>query len=229
MDFLDKHTSSALTTILLFVIAGTFIYGARRILIVFLLAILFAYLLEPMVSRFQLWASVSRGSRSVAILEVYAILCLAVTITVVLAGPRITDEGRRLAEALPGLFEKLTSGQIALQIGSSRGWSYSTQLRLQQFLASHSGASLGWVTSAGARVAAFAQNTIWIVLIPILAVFFLKDGRNFIDNILQMVERRQQKQFLTGITDDLNEMLAHYMHTTYDHNLFSPASPWWFT
>jgi predicted PurR-regulated permease PerM len=212
MEFLDKRTASVLTTILLFGAAGAFIYGARHVLVAFLLAILFAYLLEPWVSRFER-AWVSRGSRTVAILEVYAILCLAIAIMVLLVGPRIASEGRTLAEALPGLFEKLSSGQIALQIGSKRGWSYNTQVRLQQFLATHADAILGWVSLAGARAAAFAQNAIWIVLIPILAVFFLKDGRRLTDSILEMVERRQQKQALAGIMDDLNEMLAHYIRS----------------
>lgn len=213
MDLVDKRTASVLITIVLFIAAGAFIYGASRILIVFLLAILFAYLLEPLVSRLQLWAVVSRGSRNLAILEVYAILSLAIAVTVLLAGPRIMDEGRTLAEALPGLFEKLSSGQIALQIGSNRGWSYSTQIRLQQFLASHSDTILTWVSLAGARMAAAAKNTIWIVLIPILAVFFLKDGRGFSERVLDMFERRQQKRFLAGITDDLDEMLAHYIRS----------------
>jgi len=123
------------------------------------------------------------------------------------------SEGRTLAEALPRLFEKLSSGQIALQIGSTRGWSYNTQIRLQQFLAAHADAILRWVSLAGARVAVFAQNAIWIVLIPILAIFFLKDGRNFTDSVLEMVERRQQKQVLSGIIEDLNEMLAHYIRS----------------
>jgi len=213
MQLLDKRTAAVLTTILLFIAVGAFLYGARRVLIVFLLAILFAYLLEPWVSRFQHWERVSRGSRSLAILEVYAILCSALTTLFVLIGPRIVDEAKMLAEALPALFEKLSSGQIAMQIGSSRGWSYSTQIRLQQFIAGHSDAILGWVSVAGARAAAAAQNAIWIVLIPILAVFFLKDGRSFTEDILELVDRRQQKQFLTGITDDLNEMLAHYIRS----------------
>jgi predicted PurR-regulated permease PerM len=212
MEFLDKRTASVLTTILLFVGAGAFIYGARHVLVAFLLAILFAYLLEPLVSRFQ-GAWVSRGSRALAILEVYAILCLAIAIMVLLVGPRVMDEGRKLAEALPGLFEKLSSGQIALQIGSRRGWSYTTQIRVQQFLAAHADAILGWVSSVGGRVAVFAQDAIWIVLIPILAIFFLKDGRRFTDSVLEMVERRQQKQVLAGIIEDLNEMLAHYIRS----------------
>ena len=69
------------------------------------------------------------------------------------------------------------------------------------------------VGSVGARAASFFQNLIWIVLIPILAVFFLKDGRKVTERLLDMVERAPQKRFLTGITDDLDEMLAHYIRT----------------
>jgi predicted PurR-regulated permease PerM len=211
MELIDKRTVSVLTTILLFVAAGAFIYGASRVLIVFLLAILFAYLLEPLVSATQRWTRVSRGSRTLAILEVYTVLCAGLTVLFLLTGPRIVEEAKMLGEALPGLFEKLSSGQIALQIGSSRGWSSATQFRLQQFLADHSNVILSWVGALGSRAAAAASNAVWIVLIPILAVFFLKDGRTFSEDILKMVERRQQRQFLTGITDDLNEMLAHYI------------------
>lgn len=213
MDFVDQRTVSILTTILLFAGAGAFIYSARDVLMAFLFAILFAYLLDPLVSRLQFWTRVSRGSRSVAILEVYVILCLMVAIVLVLIGPGIVNEGRRLGEALPGLFEKVSSGQIALQIGSKRGWSYNTQVRLQEFLAGHTHATVGWFTAAGSRIAAFAQNAIWIVLIPILAIFFLKDGREFAENLLRLIERRRQRQFLAGITEDLNVMLAHYIRS----------------
>lgn len=211
MDFIDKRTISVLTTILLFIAAGAFIYGASRVIIVFLLAVLFAYLLEPLVSAAQRWSRLSRGSRSLAILEVYAVLCAGLAVLFFFTGPRIAEEARMLAEALPGLFEKLSSGQIALQIGSKRGWSYATQFRLQHFLAGHSNEILSWVGTLGSRVASGASNAVWIVLIPILAVFFLKDGRTFSEDILKMVERRQQRQLLTGIIDDLNEMLAHYI------------------
>jgi predicted PurR-regulated permease PerM len=211
MEFFDRRTASVLITILLFIGVGAFIYGASRVLIVFLLAILFAYLLEPLVSRLEAWTAVSRGSRGLAVLEVYAVLCIAIAVVFLFIGPRIVEQAGNLLEALPGLFQKVSSGQIALQIGSKRGWSYATQMRLQEFVANHSNAILGFVTSAAGRVAIFAQNTIWILLIPILAVFFLKDGRRFTERLLEMVERRQQKRFLEGITDDLSEMLARYI------------------
>lgn len=211
MELLDKRTASALVTILLFIAAGWFIYAAQRVLIIFLLAIFFAYLLEPLVSRFQSWERASRGSRGLAILEVYAIFCAAIAIVFLLLGPRILGESKSLARELPALFQKVISGQIAVQIGLTRGWSYNTQLWLQEFLANHRDEILRWVASSGARAAIFAQNAIWFALIPILAIFFLKDGRRFSDALLEMVERRPQRRFLAGITDDLSEMLAHYI------------------
>jgi predicted PurR-regulated permease PerM len=211
MEFFDRRTASALVTIVLFVAAGAFLYGARRILIVFLLAIFFAYLLEPLVCRLELWGRISRGSRSLAILEVYVILCAAIALVFFLVGPHIVSQTKNLAQALPALFQNVSTGQIALQIGSSRGWSYNTQLRLQQFLAGHRDLILSWVGLLGARMAGFAQNAIWFVLIPILAVFFLKDGRGFTDKVLGMIEQRQQRRFFTGLTDDLSEILAHYI------------------
>ncbi|HEX5426100.1 MAG TPA: AI-2E family transporter, partial [Candidatus Acidoferrales bacterium] len=126
MEWFDKRTASVLITVLIFVAIGAFIYGAGRILIVFLLAILFAYLLEPLVSRFQRWSKVSRGSREIAILEVYVIICAAFAALLILMGPRIADESRKLVEALPGFLQKISSGRIVAEIGSKHGWSYNT-------------------------------------------------------------------------------------------------------
>jgi len=211
VEWFDKRTASVLVTVLIFIAIGAFIYGAGRILIVFLLAILFAYLLEPLVSRFTRWSRISRGSREIAIAEVYVILCGALAILLILIGPHIAEEGRRLLEALPGFFQRISSGRIVREIGSKRGWSYNTQIRLQQFLAAHSAAILAWVDSLGVWAAGFARSLIWMALIPILAIFFLKDGRAFVERLVEAVGRYQQKRFLVGITVDLNEMLAHYI------------------
>ncbi len=64
-----------------------------------------------------MWNKVSRGSRGIAILEVYSIVGITLLLLLLLVGPRIGDEVRRLGEALPGLFEKVSSGQIAHPVG----------------------------------------------------------------------------------------------------------------
>ena len=211
MDLVDKRTSSILITICLFVAAGAFIYATRRVLVIFLLAVFFAYLLEPLVSRLQMWERATGGSRNLAIVEVYAVLCLMGALAIIFAGPPVLEETRKLGETLPVVFAKLSTGQIASQIGSERGWSYATQMRLQELVAKHSDVVLRWFSLASAKIAQGVADLVWAVLIPILAFFFLKDGRNFVDDVLDLVERRRPKQFLTAIFDDLNEILARYI------------------
>lgn len=213
MGLFDRRTARVLFTILLFAAVAAFIYAASRVVVLFILAILFAYILEPIVSRVQVWNRISRGSRGIAIAEVYVILCVGAAVVAIMAGPRVIDEGQKLAGAVPQMLENLISGQIALQIGERRGWSFHTQIWLQQYLAQHSGAILSWTNSMEMRLASTARDAVWLILVPILAIFFLKDGRRFTEAILGMVVLREHRGFLSGITGDLNEMLAHYIRS----------------
>ena len=180
MNILDRSTASVLSTILLFAVAGAFLYGARKILIVFLFAIFFAYLVYPLVLIVQRKSRLSPHSRDGAILQVYIILFICLAGIVLGVGPHIVDEGRRLGAALPSLIDKLTSGQIAWTIGGKHGWSHETQLRIQQFLAAHRDAMVAWAQDIGGKAALVLSDAIWLVLIPILAIFFLRDDIAFL-------------------------------------------------
>ncbi|HZU44561.1 MAG TPA: AI-2E family transporter, partial [Terriglobales bacterium] len=104
-----------------------------------------------------------------------------------------------------------STGQIAVQIGSERGWSYETQQKVEHFLATHRSDVTRYAARAGSRIAGVAQNVWWLLLIPILAIFFLKDGRAFSDNLLSLISTRPQREFAQGVVSDLNEMLAHFI------------------
>jgi predicted PurR-regulated permease PerM len=211
ISILDARTIKVLTTLLLFVAAGAILYGARHAFIAILFAIFFAYLLGPAVSVVQRETRLSRGSRAIAIWEVYLVASLLIVGIGFGLGPRVAREGRTLADALPGLFEKIGSGQIAWQIGGKRGWSYETQMRLQQFLATHRDTILHWAQGFGIEAARLAQNAVWLVIIPILAIFFLKDASQFADAIANAADRKNQRQFIHGVLQDVNDMLAHFI------------------
>jgi predicted PurR-regulated permease PerM len=206
----DKRTAQVLATIILFVAGGALAWGARRTLIAFLFAIFFAYLLYPLVNLVRR-TRLGGGSRGRSILIVYVLLILVVGIIFAIAGPKLVHEGRSLATQLPNLLQNVSTGQIAHQFGTKHGWSWNTQERAAQFLASHKGAIIGWAQSVGGRAAELATNAIWIILIPILAIFFLRDGAEFADSLIASVDRRSQKQLLRGIMEDLHEMLAAYI------------------
>ena len=209
VGIIDRRTVSVLTTILLFVAVGAFVYGALSTLIAFLFAIFFAYLLDPPVSLVE--KRLTKGSRGRAILVVYLGLLGLLVLWGFLVGPRLASEARSLATSLPGLLDKLETGQIAHQIGTSRGWSFNTQRRLAQFLATHQEGIINAVSSLGKKVASVASHVIWILLIPILAVFFLRDGRALAESAIQTVDQRTQRQFLRGLSEDIDSMLASYI------------------
>lgn len=208
MSIYDQRTARVLVTILAFAAALGFLYLASKPIVIFLFAILFAYLLEPIIIRVQPRV---RNSRGLAILVVYLIgLGLFAGIGLA-AGPRIAAEGRSLAESAPALYQKIVSGNIAWQIGARRGWSLETQRQVQEFLAGHQQQFLGYISGIGARAAQLATNAGWLVLIPILAVFFLKDKAKFGQAVKDLMGDKRERRLLSGIIEDMDEMLSHFV------------------
>ncbi len=207
MTLIDTRAARVLFTALLFACALAFIYLARHTLIIFLFAIFFAYLIEPLVSGLHKWVR----SRGWAIAGVYVLLAIVLSVVFFFVGPQIARESGKLTTSLPPLLDKVSSGQIAIQVGSHRGWSESTQRQVQNFLKNHRSDLNRWASRIGFRLAELAQNIWWLVLIPILAEFFLKDGRRFIDSLLGIFSSRSHREFLEGVINDLDEMLAHFI------------------
>ncbi len=206
MLLIDTRTARALITILLFALALGFLYVARQTLIAFLFAIFFAYLVSPMVNYLE---KLLKG-RGRAIAVIYAMLLGLVVLFFVSMGPRVTREGARLGQALPALLNQLSSGQIAEQL-SEHGWSDRSSELVRSFLVTHKDDITQLAQRVGLRIADVAKQAWMLLVVPILSMFFLKDGRAFSDVLLATVESRPQREFLQGVLNDLNQMLAHFI------------------
>jgi len=203
----DSRTARALITVLLFALGLGFLYVARATLIAFLFAIFFAYLMSPLVSRLD---TLLHG-RERAIAVVYSLLLVLVVAFFVVVGPKVTREGVRLGEALPPLLSELSSGEIAKQIGADHGWSQKSTELVQSFLVGHSEEITQVAQRVGLRVADVAKQAWLFFVVPLLSIFFLKDGRSFSDFLLSTVQSRPQREFLENVLNDLNRMLAHFI------------------
>lgn len=203
----DSRTARALVTVLLFALVLGFLYVARATLIAFLFAIFFAYLMSPLVNRLE---GVLRG-RVRAIAVIYSMLIVLVVVFFVLVGPKVTREGAKLGQSLPALLTQLSSGQIAQQLGSEHGWNTKTTELAQSFLVSHSDEITQVAQRVGLRVADVAKQAWLFFVVPLLSIFFLKDGRNFSDFLLSAIQSRPQREFLENVLNDLNQMLAHFI------------------
>jgi predicted PurR-regulated permease PerM len=210
LTILDSRTSRVLITALLFALGLGFVYAARRTLILFLFAIFFAYLINPAVQRLE---KLVRG-RGRAIAVIYVLLLMGLGVFGFLVGPRIARQAARLGDALPGLMDTASTGQIgqiAVEFGNKHGFSGATQDFIQNFLKNHREDLFHLGQRIGVRAAETAKE-IWVLfLVPILAIFFLRDGSSFHEVLLAMVQSRNQREFLQDVFRDMNQMLAQFI------------------
>jgi predicted PurR-regulated permease PerM len=204
--WVDRRTVSVLFTI--GAVAGivALLYAARHTVVVLILSLLFAYLLEPVVAVAEGWT----GSRSGGIVITYGLLGIALAIFIAAVGPRIVSEGQKLDAALPELFDKVSSGQIAWSVGS-QNWSYSARQRIEQFLLNHREAILRYDWAISTKAVELLTGLSWIWLVPILSIFFLKDRSGLSRSIVELIEASHHRRFLRSILSDLDTTLAGYI------------------
>jgi len=203
----DPKTVRILCTALIFALGLAFLYGASETLTLFLFAILFAYFVDPLVALLE---KPLRG-RMQAIGAVYLILIGLLVGLGFLVGPKVASEGNALATSLPSLLGQAGSGELVTQVGQKHGWSAARQAQIQNFFVQHKDDILGYGRAIGQKVAAPAQHIWWVILIPILAIFFLKDGQSIGENLVAMGRSPEDRKTLRGIVGDVNVMLGSYI------------------
>jgi predicted PurR-regulated permease PerM len=207
MSLIDVRTVRVIFTALLFALVLSFLYAARQTLMAFLFAIFFAYLMDPSVSRVEKVLH----SRARAVAVIYLLLIVILGTFFFFVGPQIGRQAQHLGASVPPLLRNIGTGNIAYDIGFERGWSYETREQLKVFLANHRDTMAALAQSAGVKVAEVAKQAWLLVLVPILAAFFLNDGRQFGEVVLTFAGPRPQRELVEGVLQDMNQMLAHFI------------------
>lgn len=208
MKFFDKKTAQALFTALVFALALIFLYVAWRAIITFLFAIFFAYILEAPVSRLQGWL---KGSRPAAIAVVYVIFIGVLIFTVALVGPPVIEEAQKLAQQAPELGQKITSGSLVKQLADKHGWNTTVVEWVREYLIRHQGEIVTTAQNFIFRAVKTIQGMWWLILVPILAIFFLKDGHELSQRFINAVEDPRNRQMVAETVEEMNLMLGHFI------------------
>src|ERR1700683_4064255 len=165
---IDPRAARAAWTVFLIALVVATAYTIRVTLVVFMIALLFAYLLTPVVQLVERFTP-KRISPRVALVLVYlALIGLMVALTVTV-GSRIVDEANNLATRLPDLLKNLSwISQIPLP-----EWMEPIRARIVQLLQTEldNGGQdiLPYVRSLGGQLISGAKYVVYIVLVPILA------------------------------------------------------------
>jgi predicted PurR-regulated permease PerM len=83
--------------------------------------------------------------------------------------------------------------------------------KVENRLSQSSGEIISSLPRAGVEILSVASNLVYLVIVPILGFFFLKDGRAIRQRLLEMIDDDRQRVLMEGLLADVNLVLAHYM------------------
>ncbi len=205
----DAKTARILFTALIFVTVLAFFRAAKETLTLFLFAILFAYFLEPLVAKFQR----PLHGRGKAIVAVYLLLVVVLVAIGFVAGPKISAEARALGTSLPSLMDRLSSGDLVSNFGKAHHWNEDRQDQVQNFLMGHKSDFARYGKTVAAKIAEPAKHVWWLILIPILSLFFLKGAEKIAEGTVAFGRSSEEKITIRGLLDDINVMLGSYIRS----------------
>ncbi|HTS77248.1 MAG TPA: AI-2E family transporter [Bryobacteraceae bacterium] len=205
---IDRRALGVLWTAFLFALVLIVIYEAGRTLIVFGVAVIFAHLLAPVVNfierRFP-----PRVPRVWSLLIVYvALLGVIVAISIPLVS-RISHEAEVFVAKLPDFLHRDPLENLpiprALEPIRPEVTSFLEQ-RLNDI-----GQRIGpMLSEIGTHIITGLPALLGIILIPILAFFFLKDGAEIRDMIVDSFELNR-RELVDNIFNDIHLLLIQYI------------------
>ncbi|MDQ2947713.1 MAG: AI-2E family transporter, partial [Acidobacteriota bacterium] len=204
---IDERALKIVWTVFLFGLFLAVVYFIRDTILVFALAIFFAYMLWPVVGLIE---RLIPKRRNIALALVYvSLIGLLVLIGFELI-PKIAEQATNLATKLPSLLSKNKLATIPLP-----AWLDPVRAEIIGF-ATKQVSTLGsrvvpFIQGAGSRILSGLGALFYVILIPILAFFFLKDGEQIRVNLIGAVDEGHDQSLVRRILDDIHLVLKNYI------------------
>ncbi len=182
------------------------VYLIRTTLFVFIVALLFAYLLTPLVNFLDRVLPASR-TRTPALIVAYLMVTGVLIFAGFELGSRIVDQ----ADSLIGRLNLLgKAGAPAPTVGEPTVVDRILG-GIQSQIRQHSADIVSFLPRAGLKALSIAGDLVWVVIVPILSFFFLKDGRVMREKILGLMDEGPRRDLVEDVVKDMNVLLAQYM------------------
>jgi predicted PurR-regulated permease PerM len=214
------ETRAILRVLIIVLLVGALIWVLYRIegvILLLVLSIFFAYLVAPLVEfvrrPFRMRGRERTMPRGVAIGIVYLVIFGALTIALWILLPRLSKQIKAFSEASTQ-FQTTAEGRVKLLNDFCRRNEIS-----ENVCNALNNAATGGIGAAKNYIATDLPNLIvsilsyipWLILIPILSFFFLKDVDTFRRSALQMLPRGRWRWRADEFFQDVNSTLAAYI------------------
>jgi len=159
----------------------------------------------------QRHSRLGRKNRTWAIAQVYLAAFLVLGGLGYELGPHLIGQLKSLNAALPQILHGLSNGNAAAEMGARHNLSAVQQQRIHDWLASNHDFITHLFERGAASAAYVAASAVWLFVVPILAIFILRDGRQLADAIVNAMGRQRNKARINQILVQVDEMLAKYV------------------
>lgn len=195
------------------------------VILLLVFSIFFAYLVAPLVEFIRRPVNLGKRviviPRVVAICLAYVVITAGIVLAIYLIVPSLGNQFPEFADQAKGYWKSL--GEKSQQLTE-----YFRSLRMPEpLVAAVNNAIPGLVEKGGQTVSGFLSHAIvyvaylpWLVLIPILAFFLLKDAETFRRSALQMLPRGRWRWRGDEFFQDVNSTLAAYIRAQLTACLF---------
>jgi len=211
LTFPDRRTANVVLTILFIAGLCAVVYCARRIILIFIFAILFTYLLNPVVKLLQQHSLFFTNLRGPAVVEVYVFIVILLAIVGYSFAPGAARDARKLLDQVPVVLDRLSTGDIASDLRGKYGWSEEQELRLRFFLAKHKEQIQRLIPVVDHYLSNTAIIVGYLLLVPVLAIFFLRDGDHIANALIKWSFPRERRATIRAAAYELHLVLTRYI------------------
>ena len=202
---IDRAAARYTWTAAVIILAILLVYEIRATLFLFIVAVLFAYLLSPLVNLLNRMLPAS-STRTPALLIAYLLVIGFLVWVGIELGSRVGEQANALLARIPELVER--AKQLTPQAGSWLGGIVGTmQLQFEE----HAKDIVSLLPAVGRRIISAAGSLIIIVVVPILSFFFLKDAHAIRESFLHLAGAGPRRTMLEDVARDVNVLLAQYV------------------
>jgi predicted PurR-regulated permease PerM len=192
------------------------VYKLTTVLLLVVLSVFFAYLVAPLVDVVERPINLAGKERSIprglAIGIVYVVLFTGIGLAIYFLAPQLGAQFPEFKQQATGYYKTITTTSDRLN-------QYFMQHRMPEgIVKAINDTVLGLISKAGEIVSAAFERMLgliiflpWLVLIPILSFFFLKDADNFRRSVLAMLPRGRLRWRGDEFFQDINSTLAAYI------------------
>ena len=207
---IDPKAARTAWTVFLMALLICLTYAVRHTLLIFSLALFFAYMLSPVVNTIERLLP-SRLSRNFTLALVYMLFIGVIAAIAFGIGSAIVEQATALAARLPDLLRS----RDPLEAIWLPGWLAPLRSRIGEAIRSQVDSldkdALPLIRAAITQVLARAGSILEFVLVPVLGFFFLKDGAKIRETVIDWTTRGQTSIMLEQILSDVHILLGHYI------------------